>query len=125
MTADTFSAAEVVWMDEARCDGVEFDFTPDVETAKELEYARGQWCNLCPVRTECLTYALLYRLSGFWGGTDTAERRKLSVPRNRVKCPVCLSKAVVPTPEGQEICQHCGLSWSGSSRPRLPEEAAG
>lgn len=125
MRTDTFSAAEVVWQDEARCNGVPFNFTPDVETVNGLAYARREWCNLCPVRTECLTYALLYRLSGYWGGTDTAERRKLSVARNRVKCPVCRSKAVVPTPEGQEICQRCAMSWPGDSRPRLPEEAAG
>lgn len=125
MLTPTFSAAEVSWQDEARCQGSSFDFVPNVETAPELVYVRERWCNLCPVRTECLAYALLYRQSGYWGGTDTAERRKLSVPRNRVKCPVCLSKAVVPTAEGQEICQNCAVSWTGVSRPRLPEEAVG
>lgn len=125
MLVFNFSAAEVVWQDNARCNGVQFNFTPEAETCNELEYVRGQWCNLCPVRIECLAYALLYRMSGYWGGTDTAERRRLSYPRNRVRCPDCKSKAVVPTEEGQEICQHCGMSWTGVSRPRLPEEAAG
>jgi hypothetical protein len=123
-TATFFSAAEVTWQDDARCNDAPFDFTPDKEDPQGLAAARA-WCNLCPVRTECLSYALLYHLSGYWGGTDTAERRKLSVARNRVKCPVCRSKAVIYTEDGHEICQHCGTSWTGNSRPRLPEEAAG
>jgi WhiB family transcriptional regulator, redox-sensing transcriptional regulator len=110
-------------MDEARCRGSAFDFVPSAETPRDLESARAL-CNLCPVRTECLAYALLYHLSGYWGGTDTAERRRLAVPRNRVRCPECRGKAVIPTEEGHEICQHCGVSWAGV-RPRLPEEAAG
>jgi len=125
VSTDTFSAADVLWQEDARCNGTSFDFTPSAEDPESLEYVRGQWCNLCPVRTECLAYALLYRLSGYWGGTDTAERRRLAVPRDRAKCPVCKSKAKITTPDGHEICQHCGLSWTGSSRPRLPEEAAG
>lgn len=115
----------VVWQDGARCSGTDFDFTPDTETVAALEYARTTWCNLCPVRTECLAYAMLYRLTGYWGGTDTALRKKLYASRNRVRCPSCKSKAVVPTPEGREICQRCGLSWTGTPRPAVSEEAAG
>ncbi len=125
MSVIIFSAADVLWQEHARCNGTPFDFTPGAENARDLEYVRRQWCNLCPVRTECLAYALLYRMIGYWGGTDTAERRRLAVPRDRVKCPVCKSKAKVITPDGHEICQHCGLSWARSSRPLLPEETAG
>lgn len=122
MPGDHFFASEVSWQRDANCKGADFNFTPDTETRAGLELARSGWCNLCPVRTECLAYALLYRLSGYWGGADTAERRRLAVPRNRAKCPSCRSKAVIPTEEGHEICQHCGVSWTGS---RLPEGAAG
>jgi hypothetical protein len=111
-------------MDESRCKGATFDFVPATESTQEIQDVRRVFCNLCPVRTECLAYALLYHLSGYWGGTDTAERRRLAVPRNRVRCPECRGKAVIPTEEGHEICQHCGVSWTGL-RPRLPEEAAG
>jgi hypothetical protein len=121
---DTFRAADVGWQREARCEGASFEFTPDVETPQALDQART-WCDPCPVRTECLAYALLYRMSGYWGGTDTAERRLLGYARERVRCPVCRSKALLTTTEGHEICQACGMSWTAPSRPRLPEEAAG
>lgn len=123
--AETFSAADVNWQASASCTDAQFDFAPEVETPKELEYARSGWCNTCPVRTECLAYALLYRMSGYWGGTSTAERRLLGYARNRIRCPICKSKALVKTTEGHEICQACGVSWTATSRPRLPEEAAG
>lgn len=122
--AERFSAADVSWQRDAQCNGATFNFVPHVETPQDLDHVRSAWCNTCPVRTECLAYALLYHLSGFWGGTDTVTRRKLGTRRNRVKCPDCGSKAVIQT-DGHEVCQHCGVSWAGESRPRLPEEAAG
>lgn len=118
-----FHAADVNWQGSAQCAGADFDFTPRVEDAVGLEKARGGWCNICSVRPECLMYALLYNEQGYWGGTLTAERRKLSKRRDRAKCPVCESKALIKT-KGHEICQSCGLSWSGSPRPKLPEGAA-
>lgn len=124
MPHDSFRASDVIWMREARCNGAGFDFTPTCETPEDLAYARN-WCDPCPVRTECLAYALLYRMSGYWGGTDTVERRLLGYARDRVKCPVCECKALVTTVEGHEICQACGMSWTAASCPRLPEGAAG
>lgn len=123
--ADRFSAAEVVWMAYSPCKGSSVDFAPDTESLKDLRYVRSVYCNMCPVRTECLAYALLYRMSGYWGGTDTATRRLLGYARNRKQCPDCKSKAVVRTPEGHEVCQGCGISWRGESRPALHEETAG
>lgn len=111
MSGGTFSAAEVRWQDQARCSGVAFDFAPDSETQQDLALVRGTWCNACPVRPECLAYALLYHLSGYWGGTDTAERRRLSYRRDRLKCPVCSSKALIGAADGHDICLHCGTSW--------------
>lgn len=121
-----FLASDVVWMNQGGCNGTAeiIDFTPDVETQKELEFVRTMWCNMCPVRTECLAYALLYRMSGYWGGTSTVERKLLGYARNRVRCPVCKNKALVTTTEGHEVCQGCAISWR-AERPRLPEEAAG
>lgn len=35
-------------------------------------------CKLCPVRTECLSYAMsLDNMHGIWGGTTVYERRNL------------------------------------------------
>lgn len=122
MPADNFRAADVVWQDYAECNGAPFDFTPDVESSADLAFARERWCNLCPVRTECLAYALLYHSTGYWGGTDTRERRLLAYRRDRVHCPVCQSKALIRTPEEHEICQRCGVSWLGSSSSGQPGE---
>lgn len=124
MSLDTFRAADVGWQREAYCKGSSYDFVPNDETPKKLADARS-WCNRCPVRAECLAYALLYHLSGYWGGTDTAERRILGYPRDRVRCPDCKSKALVHTSEGHEICQACGMSWRSASGPRLARETVG
>ena len=120
-----FSAADVSWQSGAQCAGADYDFVPHVETPRGLADVQGGWCNFCGVRPECLLYALLYNEQGYWGGTDTAERRKLSKRRDRAKCPACQSKAVIKTTEGPEICQRCGVSWAGTPGSRLPEGAVG
>lgn len=123
MPSDQFHASDVTWQGEARCSGAGFDFVPYSESVQALEAARALYCNVCPVRAECLAYALLYHLSGFWGGTSTAERRRLAVPRNRAKCPSCRSRAVIHV-NRHEICQHCGMSWTGSRQLGPEGEAA-
>lgn len=114
------SAAYVRWQDEAECLGATgFDFAPYKETRSDLERVRMTWCNVCQVRPECLLYALLNRAEGYWGGTDTSERRKLSVRRNRARCPIstCRGKAVVSLQADDqhtvetELCLRCGMSW--------------
>jgi WhiB family redox-sensing transcriptional regulator len=41
-------------------------------------------CGGCPVRAECLEYALEAGEEGVWGGTDDDERRELSRQRQGV-----------------------------------------
>lgn len=119
MRVFSFDASEVRWQDNARCSGaLDFDFTPSVERNADLESVRSAFCNLCPVRVECLAYALLYRMSGYWGGTSTLERTRLAYNRERVKCPVCAGKAVVHTEEEHQICQSCGASWRAAVTPK-------
>ncbi|MEZ5311676.1 MAG: WhiB family transcriptional regulator [Microthrixaceae bacterium] len=39
---------------------------------------RGQVCATCPVKTQCLEYALANRIDhGVWGGTSERERRRI------------------------------------------------
>lgn len=33
-------------------------------------------CELCPVKEDCLNWAIMYRESGIWGGTSDEERKK-------------------------------------------------
>lgn len=64
------------WADQAACAGVSGDeFFPErgasVANAKAL-------CAACPVRFECLDYALRWRIPhGIWGGLSTRERQRL------------------------------------------------
>lgn len=105
--------SNVSWMDLAYCkkEPPSIDFVPNQETKKEAALAR-QWCDRCEVRAECLLYALLYRLEGYWGGTDSAQRRKLAARRNRIKCLVCRSRGVIAvTSTEDQLCLACGLSW--------------
>lgn len=34
-------------------------------------------CHHCPVKSQCLTWALMYKEEGIWGGTTFEERRRL------------------------------------------------
>jgi len=115
----SWAATEVRWQDEAECrNHPGIDLCPDRETAKERDEIAGLLCNHCPVREQCLMYALMNRAEGYWGGTDTAQRRKLSAKKDRAKCPVCSSKNLVRT-SIHELCLSCGLSWTRASRPAL------
>jgi ribosomal protein S27E len=95
-------------------------FVPDKEDEAGLEASR-EYCNPCPVRGTCLRYALTYNLRGYWGGTDTAERRRLKAKKDRVKCPSCGSSRVVDMVDSHDaLCLACGLSWlrESAAQPR-------
>lgn len=67
---------EFAWMHHARCRGVKpTEFFPSdgmgVEAAQRV-------CASCPVRVECLEYALEHRIEhGVWGGASERERRRI------------------------------------------------
>lgn len=67
---------EFAWMLHARCRGVNpAQFFPSdglgVEVAQRV-------CAACPVRVECLEYALEHRIEhGVWGGASERERRRI------------------------------------------------
>lgn len=117
----SYAASEVRWQDDALCNGTPLEvFVPDKETSEGLENART-YCNPCPVRDICLRYALTYGQRGYWGGTDTAERRRLKAKKDRAKCPICLSRRVVDMEDSDDaLCLACGLSWltAAASEPR-------
>ena len=64
------------WMAQGRCrDADTASFFPSnslgVDDAQRL-------CAECPVRPECLDYALLHRIDhGVWGGTSERERHRI------------------------------------------------
>ena len=98
------------------------------------KYEAKNLCFSCPVRKECLQWALEHRqIWGIWGGKDDFDiRRTLSVSgegeevkrRRSPNCPYCsarpakLTTQVVDTPGGGRwttakivICTECNFSW--------------
>ncbi len=67
---------DVRWREDAACRGVDTDvFFP--ATDEEAEEAKAI-CASCPVREECLEFALQTRQEdGVWGGLTETERRRL------------------------------------------------
>lgn len=75
------------WQSRARCagapdPGVWFpERGADVGEAKKI-------CALCPVKAECLRYALEHRIQyGIWGGASERQRRRMVKPPR--KCRFC------------------------------------
>jgi len=68
------------WMDEAACASgaatADYDiFFPEDEKDKGPAM---RFCNSCPVKEQCLDYALRKDINyGIWGGFNSKERRKL------------------------------------------------
>jgi WhiB family transcriptional regulator, redox-sensing transcriptional regulator len=74
---------EYAWMLHARCRGAKpTEFFPSdglgVESAQRI-------CAGCPVRIDCLEYALVNRIEhGVWGGASERERRRILRRRREV-----------------------------------------
>jgi WhiB family redox-sensing transcriptional regulator len=71
------------WMSEAACEGVDPDlFFP--ERGDDTSGAKAV-CRECPVREDCLEYALANGIRyGIWGGTSERERKRLRRIRARL-----------------------------------------
>lgn len=66
------------WQTKAACseDKDFVDFPKKTET-KAIAYSKSV-CLYCPVRRECLAYAVTERIDeGIWGGTETSQQRSL------------------------------------------------
>ena len=63
-----------IWQDYAACRGVDTEkfFEP------ELDPVLRETCAKCPVREECLAYALADpTIVGWWAGTNSRQRAKM------------------------------------------------
>lgn len=79
-------------------------------------------CNeRCPVRAECLDFALKVKIEvpgrvqpdwvrGTWAGTSTYTRELMRRRQERKSCPTCHSRDVIKE-RFDEVCQSCGASW--------------
>lgn len=69
------------WMDEGRCRGMTDMFFTYSEATEEV---CKQVCFGCPVRVNCMEYALLNDIQdGVWGGATEKERRRIRRERKR------------------------------------------
>lgn len=73
---------ETEWQDHAECRGVDPAlFFPESQSAEAVDPPKAV-CARCPVRRECLDFAMATgQHDGVWGGLDEKERRKLRVRR--------------------------------------------
>jgi WhiB family transcriptional regulator, redox-sensing transcriptional regulator len=129
-------AKDLYWQSDASCADpdnrsmMDWFFSDDVQKKHEVK----NLCFSCPVRSQCLQWALEHRqIWGIWGGKDEFEiRRTLSVSytgeeikrKRPPKCPYCsarpsqLSVSVEKVPGGGRwttakivTCSECDFSW--------------
>lgn len=124
------------WHDDAECAKSKYkDSVPNFFANKpSQQWAAKKICNSCPVKRDCLAWALNSRqIWGIWGGLDSGQlRNTLSVgwDGNEMRykrfplCPSCRSKtseletATVERPEGGRWatmrvvrCKNCDFIW--------------
>jgi len=64
------------WTQSAACRGVETDIFYPATAAEEAEAL--SICAMCPVRVQCLDYAIRNRETyGIWGGATPDQRRRI------------------------------------------------
>lgn len=90
------------WSQKALCLNVELRFyfiSNDIFYGKTI-------CSVCPVKQECLIWALIYKEEGVWGGTTERERKQF--PKSYVDALIFRAKDLhcySPKPNGQVIAE--------------------
>lgn len=100
------------WMKQANCRGILTNIFFPEENEVLVGAAAKKVCRRCPVKEECLQWALDHDEVGIWGGTTDAQRDSIRRKRHRVRCPDCRSMDVVESDVHHEVCISCGMSWA-------------
>ena len=77
---------DVTWRAKAACRDIDTSwFFPDGDAVGDADVAAAlAVCASCPVRDECLEFALTTRQDdGIWGGTTEAERKRIRRRRSK------------------------------------------
>lgn len=84
VSPDLHAPGRLDWMQDGTCGEVDGDlwFPEKGDSSREVKAV----CAGCPVRTECLEYALANdERFGVWGGTSEKERRRIKRQRARAR----------------------------------------
>ena len=109
------------WQQRAACQGLplELFIGPDTDDLAHDE----DWdppaevkaiCEPCPVRPECLDWAISYDVWGYWAATSRHQRRQLRRARRRLVCPACGADTLLAV-AGVQVCGVCATSWRTTS----------
>ena len=81
--------------DTPNCESTDSDafFVPDGQgTYTDVNMLR-RICGTCPVKSECLDYALRHEVLGYWGNTTENQRKQLRKQLNIISEPLYLTYA--------------------------------
>jgi WhiB family transcriptional regulator, redox-sensing transcriptional regulator len=76
---------DLSWMVQSKCKelGTEYFFPTDDDEWLDIDLAKST-CKLCPVREQCLDWAIYIKDDeGVWGGIEGEKRRKLRYKLNK------------------------------------------
>lgn len=121
MTVPSTTDLAASWWDWAVCRNLPPEwFGHPTDAFEEADGAEEPWepdpraqgfCLACPVRPECLAFALADpTLRGTWGGSSFHQRRQLRRVRDRLACSVCGATDTAAVGSFQ-FCLSCGMSW--------------
>ena len=79
--ADT---GETKWMADAACVGLDTEMF-FVDKGVKVDPLIVKMCNACPVKADCISYAIKYDMEGHWGNTNQRKRQRLRAASNRQK----------------------------------------
>lgn len=65
------------WQADGLCRGQDVNVFFPAQGGEEFAIQAKKVCAECPVKAPCLAYALALNMSGVWGGTSGADRRKM------------------------------------------------
>jgi WhiB family redox-sensing transcriptional regulator len=81
-TEERLARVDLSWHRHAACRGL--DAAIFYPASEDQALVAKEVCDLCPVQSECLEYALGVReKEGVWGGATEAERRRIIRRRRR------------------------------------------
>jgi WhiB family transcriptional regulator, redox-sensing transcriptional regulator len=83
--------------EQANCAGIDVDmfFTKEGTSTFQEEAFLRRICAACPVKSECLDYALHHSVLGWWGGTSEIKRKKLRRQLNIIPEPVIVERVTL------------------------------